>query len=140
MFVGERQDSPLSDGCCPPAVQREDYPRPKQGAVGLTCRTRPVPWPDVTARSDRLCREIETGALDHQTPVSDVLRKAITLGSRAGSTELRDWAMRELQGYGPDDELPEYRKIAAPLQVDMINPVVAVKRHTISPMELPDFA
>jgi AbiTii-like protein len=94
----------------------------------------------VTARSDRLCREIETGALDRQTPISDVLRKAIALGGRAGSTELRGWATRELQGYGPDDDLPEYRKIAVPLMVDMVNPMWSVKRETISSMHLPEFA
>ena len=94
----------------------------------------------MTRRSDRLLREIESGALDNQTSIGDVLRKAIALGGRARSTELRDWATRELQGYGTDDDLPEYRKVAVPLQVDGINPVYSVKRQTISPRELPEFA
>ena len=47
-----------------------------------------------------------------------MLNKVIALGGRVDSTELRDWARRELQGYGPDDELPEYRRIVAPLQLD----------------------
>ena len=94
----------------------------------------------MTRRSDRLLKEIESGALDHRTSVGDLLRKVVALGGRAGSTELRDWATRELRGYGPDDELPEYRKIAAPLQVDMINMRFHTTGQTISPLELPEFA
>jgi hypothetical protein len=94
----------------------------------------------VDGRSDRLLREIESGVLDQGTSIGDLLRKAVALGGRAGSAELRDWATRELQGYGPDDELPEYRKIAAALLVDMIAPGWSVTGRTISPTELPDFA
>jgi hypothetical protein len=94
----------------------------------------------MTAGADKLLREIESGALDHQTPIGDLLRKVVALGGRSQSTELRDWARKELQGYGPDDELPEYRKVSAPLQVDGANPMWSVKRQTISAMELPEFA
>jgi hypothetical protein len=44
--------------------------------------------------------------------IGDLLRKAVALDGRGGLVELRDWAAKELQGYGPDDELPEDRKIA----------------------------
>jgi len=87
-----------------------------------------------------LLREIESGALDHATSIGDLLRKVVALGGRAGSTELRDWARRELQGYELTDDLPEYRKVAAPLQIDGINPAWSVRRQTISQMELPEFA
>jgi hypothetical protein len=94
----------------------------------------------VTKRTDRLLQEIEAGALDSQVPIGDLLRKVIALGGRAGSAELRDWAARELQGYTPDDELPEYRKIVAPLQLDMMNMRWIKTGHQISPSQLPDFA
>ena len=61
---------------------------------------------EVTKGTDRLLREIEAGALDQRTSMADLLRKAIVVGGRSGSAELREWAVRELQGYGPDDELP----------------------------------
>ncbi len=96
--------------------------------------------PRVTMRMDRLLLEIEVGALDHQTPIGDLLRKVIFLGGRAGSTELRDWATRELKGYKPGDELPEYRKIIAPLRLDLMNMRWLSTGQTVSPSELPDFA
>lgn len=55
-------------------------------------------------------------------------------------TELRDWATRELKGYGPNDELPEYRKIVAPLHLDAMNMRWIMKGQQVSPTELPDFA
>jgi hypothetical protein len=69
--------------------------------------------PRVNTRSSGLLREIEAGALDSWTPIADVLRKVIAIGGRYHSPELRDWASRELNGYGPDDELPDYRKYEA---------------------------
>ena len=66
-------------------------------------------------RSNRLLGEIEAGALDRRTPIGDVLRKVIALGRQAGSAELRDWATRELRGYGADDEIPV--QVGAPLQI-----------------------
>jgi len=94
----------------------------------------------MTKRSDRLLQEIETGALDHRTPIGDLLRKAVALGGRAGSAELRDWAARELRGYGPEHELPPYRLIAAPLQLDGATMHGISKGQQLSPMQLPDFA
>ena len=94
----------------------------------------------MTKRSQRLLGEIEAGALDQKTPIGDLLRKVIALGGQAGSAELRDWATRELRGYGPDDELPSYRKIGAPLQLDMSNMRYVLTGQTISPWELPEIA
>jgi hypothetical protein len=94
----------------------------------------------VTRRSDRLLSEIDSGALDHQTSIGDLLRKVVAPGGRAGSTELRDWATRELRGYGSDDELPEYRKLTAPLQYDMINTSWHITGRSLSTWEVPEFA
>lgn len=94
----------------------------------------------MTKRSQRLLEEIEAGALDQGTPIGDLLRKVIALGGQAGSEDMRDWATRELRGYGADDELPAYRTIQAPLQVDMANARYVLKGQTISPWELPEVA
>jgi hypothetical protein len=94
----------------------------------------------VNNRRDRLLGEIEAGALNSSTPIADVLRKVIALGGKAGSTELRDWATRELNGYRPGDELPDYRKVVAPLQIDAGTMGGFIKGQTISTMQLPDFA
>jgi hypothetical protein len=91
----------------------------------------------VIKRADHLLNEIEAGALDSQTPIGDLLRKVITLGGEAESTELRDWAARELRGFGPDDDLPPYRRTDAPLYVDMVGPTWRQPGVMISPSDLP---
>jgi hypothetical protein len=106
------------------------------GPLSVTAGTLPC----VTKRSDRLLQEIEAGALDHRTPIGDLLRTAIALGGRAGSAELRDWAAHELKGYGPGDELPRYRQIGAPLEMDAATMRGIIKGQQLSPMQLPDFA
>jgi len=62
------------------------------------------------------------------------------LGGRAGSAELRTWASRELNGYGPGDELPEWRVAAAAIRIDFTNVRAKVTGRQISPMMLPEFA
>src|SRR3954453_8942328 len=88
------------------------------------------------AKTD-LMGEIELGALDAAIPLADTLRKCVILGGKSGSTKLRDWASRELQGYQNDD-LPSYRKVSAPLKIDGINPGAQITGQQISPHALPD--
>lgn len=94
----------------------------------------------MTKRSDRLLQEIEAGALDGSSSISDLLRKVITLGGQADSTEMRDWAAKELRGYDPEDELPSYRRIGAPLAIDATTMHGIIRGQQLSPFELPDFA
>lgn len=42
----------------------------------------------------------------------------MALGGRAGTADLRDWARRELDGYGGDDDLPDYRVVTVPILID----------------------
>lgn len=89
----------------------------------------------------RILDQIESGASSRSSDLADVLRKCIALGGQAGSAELRDWARRELEGYrGVDDDLPDYRRVAAPLLVDGIQGNWQFKRKQISTMGTPDFA
>jgi hypothetical protein len=92
------------------------------------------------ARRDRsLLAKIEQAALDETVPLVTALRHCLALGGRAGSTALRDWASKELQGYGPDDELPAYRVLPAMLKVDGEVPGGWIKGQPFSPLMLPDF-
>ncbi|MFF2297933.1 hypothetical protein [Arthrobacter sp. NPDC058127] len=86
-----------------------------------------------------LITDIEEGLISNQ-PVADLLRMIVILGGKAGSAELRAWATKELSGYGPDDELPSYRVIAAPILLDGTSQFAQISRQSISPSELPDFA
>jgi hypothetical protein len=91
-------------------------------------------------RDDSLIAQIESDALDESVPIATALRKCVVLGGKSGSAELRDWATRELKGYGPDDDLPDYRVVAAPLLIDAISGNFQIKRQQFPPSGLPDFA
>jgi AbiTii/Helix-turn-helix domain of resolvase len=71
-----------------------------------------------TRRDRSLLSKIEQAALDETAPVVTAPRHCLALGGRAGSAALRDWASKELQGYGPDDGLPAYRVVPVMLKVD----------------------
>ena len=64
-----------------------------------------------------LLDQIEFEAMEGQ--VVKALRRCLALGGRAGNSNLRNWARQELEGYEGND-LPEYRKVKAPLCVDFI--------------------
>lgn len=90
--------------------------------------------------SNGLLSQIEDGAIDSSIPLADTLRKCVALGGRAGSADLRDWARRELDGYGPDDDLPDYRTVGAAIAIDGSNMHVIVRGQQIAHSDLPDFA
>jgi AbiTii len=85
-----------------------------------------------TRRDRSLLNKIEQAALDETVPVVVALRHCLALGGRAGSTALRDWASKELQGYGPDDDLPAYRVLPAMLKVDGAFPTGWIKGQPFS--------
>lgn len=53
--------------------------------------------------------EIQVGAADGAQSLAAVLRKTLILAYRLKHDGLKEWVQRELDGYGADDELPEYR-------------------------------
>ncbi|MGV9385043.1 AbiTii domain-containing protein [Nonomuraea sp. NPDC003707] len=65
--------------------------------------------------------KIVTGALDSSLPLADVLRVCVAIGNQTQSDILRGWAVKELTGYGSDDEVPPYRAFAASLWVTLEN-------------------
>jgi hypothetical protein len=82
--------------------------------------------------------EIERDLLDESTSLATALRKAVALGGELRSAPLREWAGRELRGYEDGPDLPEYRKVQAPLLIDGATFRSIVKRQRISPSALPD--
>lgn len=91
-------------------------------------------------RHDPLIAQIERDALDENASLASALRKCVSLGGKSRSSELRDWATRELKGYSGVDDLPEYRKIAASLRLDGFSGHYKVTGEELPPMALPDFA
>ena len=92
----------------------------------------------MSRRSRGLLSEIERDAMSEDRSLASTLRKCVILGGHAGSTDLREWATRELRGYEPEDELPKYRIIPAPIRVDAIRGNYKITGQRISPGELPD--
>lgn len=89
--------------------------------------------------ADSLLDQIERDALDERASVATALRKCVALGGRSGSEILRDWATRELDGYGNTDDLPDYRIAPAVIQLDGISGHVQVTGQAVAPSSLPDF-
>lgn len=71
--------------------------------------------------TDTLLRSLRERMLDESEPLAGLLRKCLLLGAETGSTSLREWARKELNGYGDDDDVPEYRKISAPISMDSMS-------------------
>ena len=91
------------------------------------------------ARDKSLITEIERDALDSNASLADALRKCVVLGGQAGSSELREWAARELRGYDHREDVPEYRRPGAVLQIDAFKGNYRITEQQISPSQLPDF-
>lgn len=64
---------------------------------------------------DLLDRIIESST-DNKTPISEVLRLCVRLGSLLGNDEISTWALAELGGYKSNKNLPDYRIIASGVQ------------------------
>src|SRR3546814_9342286 len=93
------------------------------------------------ARSaDGLLSQIEDGALDSSTPLADTLRKCVALGGQAGSAELRDWARRELDGYGTEAELPDSSTGGAIIPLDGATVNAGITGPTLPHSPLPAFS
>jgi hypothetical protein len=90
--------------------------------------------------SGDLLAEIEREAMQEKPDLPALLRKCIALGGISGSVALRDWATRELKGYGDGDTLPGYRTIPAVLALDGATMTHRVTGQPISPASLPDIA
>jgi hypothetical protein len=83
--------------------------------------------------------QIEEDVLDEGRPLSAALRRCMLLGSRTGSSQLREWATLELKGYPVRGQVPEYRVVHAGLHIDGVVPGGIIKGQPIGTRWLPDF-
>lgn len=91
-------------------------------------------------RERNLFDQIERDAVADDVPLASTLRKVIALGGNVGSSKLRDWASRELQGYADvsEDAIPDYRKAPAVIMVDGSNMLARITGQQISRFDLPE--
>lgn len=90
--------------------------------------------------TDTLLQSLREHMLDESEPLSGLLRKCLLLGAETGSDSLREWARKELNGYGDDDEVPEYRKISAAISMDSMNGRTWMQNQIINRLQLPQKA
>lgn len=60
-----------------------------------------------------LLRGIKADAPKSDVPLAPLLLRCLGLGPDPRFAELTAWASRELRGYGPDDQVPQYRTVRA---------------------------
>lgn len=61
----------------------------------------------------KLLHEIQNEAVDGKADLATLLRKCRVLAARLKNDEFKNWVQHELDGYPPEAELPEYRKMRA---------------------------
>ncbi len=94
--------------------------------------------PSLSSVTDTLLRSLRERMLDESEPLAGLLRKCLLLGAETGSVTLRDWARRELNGYGDEDEVPEYRRLSGvPISMDSMSGNYWATGQTLSRFQLP---
>jgi hypothetical protein len=86
-----------------------------------------------------LLQEIRDGAVDGKTDISTVLRKSLVLATKLDHEGFKTWVEKELNGYGPNDELPPYRVLHVQSLGDFVGPFHSVARGLpIPPKNVPE--
>lgn len=79
-----------------------------------------------------LLADIEAAAVDSTVPLPDLLRRCKVLAARLKHQEFASWIANELDGYGPDEPLPDYRRVKGGYLVgDYVGPFSTLKGHAI---------
>ncbi|MEZ9393126.1 hypothetical protein AB4222_14610 [Vibrio splendidus] len=69
-----------------------------------------------------LVLELQKDALDNDSEVSSLLRKALVISKKLGVYDIEAWLSQELNGYDtPENELPDYREVNGALKA--YNPI-----------------
>lgn len=84
-----------------------------------------------------LLTDIEAAAVDSTVPLPDLLRRRKVLAARLKHQEFARWIANELDGYGPDEPLPDYRRVrGGHLVGDYVGSFSTIKGHAISLSEV----
>jgi len=65
--------------------------------------------------SDTLLHQIQMEAVDGDYDLASLLRKCRVLAQRLNNSDLKQWVVNELDGYGTEAELPSYRVLSQAL-------------------------
>lgn len=92
----------------------------------------------VSTVTDTVLQALRARVLDEDEPLAGLLRKCLILGAETGSSALREWARRELNGYVDDGAVPDYRTIdGAVILFDGLSGNTWTSGRSIHPLQLP---
>jgi hypothetical protein len=83
--------------------------------------------------------EIINQLIDNSIPLTNSLLKIKVLASRLKSKTLYNWVNKELSGYEPDDEIPDYRVTGCVLVENILHGNMHMKNQVLATTGLPDF-
>ena len=92
----------------------------------------------MTAQCPDLLARLETDLLDWTTPLSALLTICMMLAGRTHATQLQTWATAELKGYPRMEDVPDYRKVAAPIMQVIELPYRGRSTQPLNVLNLPD--
>lgn len=69
------------------------------------------------SRNTPIVLQLQELAADGNTPIPELLRKALLIATKLGLKDFRQWVLNELNGYDNIDDLPDYRVIYGDLRV-----------------------
>ncbi|WP_071805677.1 AbiTii domain-containing protein [Couchioplanes caeruleus] len=88
--------------------------------------------------TDTLLHSLREHVVDESQPLAGLLRKCLLLGAETGSDALRDWARKELTGYGDEDEVPKYREVPCPaMSMNSMSGSTWTANQSISRLQMP---
>ncbi|UFU05496.1 hypothetical protein [Ruania halotolerans] len=88
--------------------------------------------------TDTLLQSLRARVIDESESLAGLLRKCLMLGAETGSDALQAWARYELQGYGADVDVPEYRLLQSPpIKVDSMSGAKWVTDQPFDRLQLP---
>lgn len=82
--------------------------------------------------------KIRDAAVNSSTPIEDLLRMGLVLAYQLNHPELQSWLDRELNGYGNDDVLPEYRKAVGTVYADFYDEFRQIHNAQIPSTAIPE--
>ena len=55
--------------------------------------------------------QLQQESLDRSVSVTDLLRKSLVIARKLKLCEFESWINSELRGYGPQEKIPDYRRV-----------------------------
>lgn len=87
-----------------------------------------------------LLRQLQEDAVSRAVPLDELLRRCQILAFRLGDDAFKSWVRHELDGYGPDDELPPYRAgLQGVVKADTLNPARRLSNVLVPMTSLPEW-